>query len=67
MRNAPRQETACENGSLSPLDVKAGDHILYGKHSGSEMVLAGEEYLIVLEDEVLGVWESAEQQATKAA
>jgi chaperonin GroES len=56
-----------EDGSLSPLDVSVGDHILYGKYTGSEIKLAGEEYLIVREDEVLGVWEGAEQPAAQVA
>jgi len=56
-----------EDGSLRPLDVAVGDHILYGKYTGSEIKLAGEEYLIVREDEVLGVLEGAEAPATKVA
>ena len=56
-----------EDGSLNPLDVKVGDHILYGKYAGSEIKLAGEEYLIVREEEVLGVLEGAEMPATKVA
>ena len=44
-----------EHGSVSPLDVRVGDHILYRQHTGREIRLAGEEYLIVREDEVLGV------------
>jgi chaperonin GroES len=56
-----------ENGSLTPLDVSVGDHILYGKYTGSEIKLAGEEYLIVREQEVLGVLESAGKPATKVA
>jgi chaperonin GroES len=44
-----------EDGTVTPLDVRVGDHILYGKYTGSEIKLAGEEYLIVREDEVLGV------------
>jgi chaperonin GroES len=44
-----------EHGSVSPLDVRIGDHILYREHTGGEIKLAGEEYLIVPEDEVLGV------------
>jgi chaperonin GroES len=56
-----------ENGTLTPLDVRVGDHILYGKYTGSEIKLAGEEYLIVREDEVLGVLEGAEKPATKVA
>lgn len=46
-----------ENGKLVPLDVKKGDRILFGKYSGSEIKLNGEEYLIMREDEVLGVLE----------
>jgi len=56
-----------ENGELIPLDVAVGDHILYGKYTGSEIRLAGEAYLIVREDEVLGVLEGAEKPATKVA
>lgn len=56
-----------EDGNLMPLDVALGDHILYGKYTGSEIRLAGEEYLIVREDEVLGVLEGAEEPATKVA
>jgi chaperonin GroES len=56
-----------KDGSLNPLDVAVGDHILYGKYTGSEIKLAGEEYLIVREDEVLGVLEGAEAPATKVA
>jgi chaperonin GroES len=56
-----------ENGDLIPLDVAVGDHILYGKYTGSEITLAGEAYLIVREDEVLGVLEGAGIPATKVA
>jgi chaperonin GroES len=56
-----------EDGSLTPLDVQVGDHILYGKYTGSKIKLAGEEYLIVREDEVLGVLDGAEKPATKVA
>ncbi|MGA8595050.1 MAG: co-chaperone GroES [Bryobacteraceae bacterium] len=56
-----------EDGSLRPLEVALGDHILYGECTGSEITLAGEEYLIVREDEVLGVLEGAEEPATKVA
>ena len=44
-----------EDGKLIPLDVKVGDRILFGKYSGSEIKLDGEELLIIREDEVLGV------------
>jgi chaperonin GroES len=44
-----------EDGTVVSLDVKVGDRILFGKYSGSEIKLDGEEYLILREDEVLGV------------
>jgi chaperonin GroES len=48
-----------EDGKLVPLDVKVGDRILFGKYSGSEIKLDGEEYMIMREDEVLGILEGA--------
>jgi len=45
-----------EDGERAPVDVKAGDRILYGKCSGSDIKVEGEEYLIVREDEILGVF-----------
>jgi chaperonin GroES len=56
-----------EDGTRTPLDVAVGDHIVYGKYTGSEIQLAGEEYLIVREDDVLGVLEGAEEPVTKVA
>jgi chaperonin GroES len=47
-----------EDGNLVPLDVKVGDKILFGKYSGNEIKLDGEECLIVREDEILAVIES---------
>jgi chaperonin GroES len=47
-----------ETGYLLVLDVKAGDRILFGKYSGSEVKFEDEEHLIVREDDVLGVLES---------
>jgi len=44
-----------EDGKKIPLDVKAGDRILFGKYSGSEVKIEGTEYLILREDEILGV------------
>lgn len=44
-----------EKGERLTPEVKIGDHILFGKYSGSEIVVAGEEYLIVREDEILAV------------
>jgi chaperonin GroES len=52
-----------ENGKVVALDVKAGDRILFGKYSGSEIKLDGEEYVIMREDEVLGILEGASKQA----
>ena len=46
-----------EDGSVVPLDVKPGDRILFGKYSGSDIKMDGHEYLIMREDEVLGVLE----------
>ena len=44
-----------ENGKRIPLDVKSGDRILFGKYSGSEVKLNGTEYLIMKEEDVLGI------------
>jgi chaperonin GroES len=52
-----------ENGSLIPLDVKAGDRILFGKYTGNEITVDGEEFLIMREDDVLGVIEDAAKKA----
>ncbi|HTQ57280.1 MAG TPA: co-chaperone GroES [Bryobacteraceae bacterium] len=46
-----------ENGERMPPEVKTGDRILFGKYSGSEVKLSGEDYLILKEDEILGVLE----------
>jgi chaperonin GroES len=56
-----------ESGKLVPLDVKAGDRILFGKWSGTEIKLDGEELLIMKESDVMGVIEGAAQPAKKAA
>ncbi|HZU11034.1 MAG TPA: co-chaperone GroES [Pseudacidobacterium sp.] len=44
-----------EEGKVFPLDVKAGDRVLFGKYSGTEIKIDGEEFLIMREDEVLGI------------
>lgn len=44
-----------EDGTRQALDVKAGDRVLFGKYSGSEIKLDGEELLIMREDEILGI------------
>ena len=46
-----------DDGSVRPLEVKEGDRILFGKYSGTEIKLEGEDYLILREDDVLGVVE----------
>jgi chaperonin GroES len=46
-----------ENGQRVSMDVKAGDKVLFGKYAGTEIKLDGEEYLILREDDVLGVVE----------
>lgn len=44
-----------DEGKVFPLDVKAGDHILFGKYSGNEIKIDNEEFLIMREEEVLGI------------
>jgi chaperonin GroES len=46
-----------KDGKITPLDVKEGDTVLFGKYSGQEIKLEGEEYLIMREEEILGVIE----------
>jgi chaperonin GroES len=52
-----------EEGKIIALDVKKGDRILFGKYSGSDIKLDGQEYLIMREDEVLAILEGATQKA----
>ena len=56
---------AKDDGKRVPLDVKAGDLILFGKYSGQEIKLDGEEYLIMREDEVLAVLDDKEEKKKK--
>ena len=46
-----------KDGKITPLDVKAGDTVLFGKYAGQEIKIEGSEYLIIREEEVLGVIE----------
>jgi chaperonin GroES len=46
-----------EDGKVHPLDVHKGDRVLFGKYSGSEIRVAGDEHLIIREDDVLAVLE----------
>ena len=54
-----------EDGKVVPLDVKAGDRILFGKYSGTEIKMDDEEYLILKEEEVLGVVEGKAAAASR--
>ena len=54
-----------EEGKIIPLDVKAGDRILFGKYSGTEIKIDDNEYLILREDEVLGIIEHVKAAAGK--
>ena len=56
-----------EDGKLVPLDVQVGDRILFGKYSGSDIKLDGNDYLILREDEVLGILDAAPKAAKKAS
>lgn len=54
-----------EDGKLVPLDVEVGNRILFGKYSGSDIKIDGTEYMIMREDEVLGVLDAAPKAAAK--
>jgi chaperonin GroES len=56
-----------ESGKLVPIDLKAGDRILFGKWSGTEVRLDGEELLIMKESDVMGVIEQTTSSSRKAA
>ena len=57
--------SASKTAKLVPLDVQVGDRILFGKYSGSDIKLDSEEYMIMREDEVLGMLEGASKAAKK--
>jgi chaperonin GroES len=54
-----------ENGSITPLEVKEGDRVLFGKYSGTEIKLDGQEYLILREDEILAIFNATGKSAGK--
>jgi len=56
-----------EDGKVVPLDVAVGDRILFGKYSGSDIKMDGEEYMIMREDEVLGILDAQPVAAQKAS
>ncbi len=47
-----------ENGDVRPLDVKVGDRVLFGKYSGTEVKIEGEDLLVMREEDIMGVLES---------
>ena len=56
-----------DSGEIQPLDVKAGDRILFGKWSGTEVTLDGQELLIMKESDIMGVIEAKRRSVKKAA
>jgi chaperonin GroES len=59
--------TRADDGTLQPLELKAGDRVLFGKWSGTEIKLDGEELMIMKESDILGVLDGARVPARKAA
>ena len=59
--------TRSDDGEIRPLSVKAGDRVLFGKWSGSEIKLNGEELMIMKESDLMGVFEGAAPAKRKAA
>jgi chaperonin GroES len=56
-----------DSGERVPLDIKEGDRVLFGKYSGTEIKLDGEEFLIMREDDILGIIERAGENKSKKA
>lgn len=56
---ATGQGKRLEDGTLVPLEVKTGDRILFGKYSGNEITLEGTDYIIMREDDVLAILDTA--------
>lgn len=56
-----------EEGKVRPLDVKEGDRILFGKYSGTDIKIDGEEFVIMREEEVLGILEGAKKHEKAGA
>jgi chaperonin GroES len=52
-----------ENGTILPVEVKAGDRILFGKYSGTEIKIEGQDYIILREDEIIGILSAAGKSA----
>ncbi|NNE82513.1 MAG: co-chaperone GroES [Alphaproteobacteria bacterium] len=60
-------DARAEDGSVTPMDVKAGDRVLFGKWSGTEVSIDGEELLIMKETDIMGVIEAKKSAQKKAA
>jgi chaperonin GroES len=56
-----------EDGKVVALDVQVGDRILFGKYSGSDITIEGTEYMIMREDEILGILDQQPVAAKKAS
>jgi chaperonin GroES len=56
-----------EEGKVSPLEVKEGDRVLFGKYAGTEIKIDGEEFVIMREEEVLGILKGAAKEKEHAA
>jgi chaperonin GroES len=56
-----------ENGTVRPLDVKVGDRVLFGKWAGTEVIIDGEDRLILKESDILGILEDEAQAQARAA
>jgi chaperonin GroES len=56
-----------ENGTMVELDVRVGDRVLFGKYSGSDIKLDGNEYMIMREDEILGILDEQPAAVRKAS
>jgi chaperonin GroES len=56
-----------EDGNVIPLEVKPGDRVLFGKYSGTDINIGGEEYLIMREEEVLGITAKSSKRVKQAA
>ena len=56
-----------DDGTMVTLDVMVGDRVLFGKYSGNEIKLDGTEYIIMREDDVLGVLDASQQELRKAS
>ncbi len=55
-----------EDGSIAPLDVKKGDHVLFGKYGGTEIKVDGEEFMILRESDILGIIDAPQKTKKKA-